>query len=106
MALVGTSALQKGVLWWAAHHRVHHGVNRQYWDMNYGGILIIWDRLFGTFTPEVEKVKYGVSEPINSVNPLVVFFHGLTRLWQQISTTKSWKNKFLYLIKPPGWRPE
>ena len=86
-----------------SHHRVHHGVNRQYWDKNYAGIFIIWDRLFGTFEEEREEVRYGVSEPINSVNPLVVFFHGFTRLFHKISKTKGIKNKLLYLIKPPGW---
>lgn len=86
-----------------SHHRVHHGVNRQYWDKNYGGIFIIWDRLFGTFEEEREEVKYGVSEPINSVNPLVVFFHGFTRLFRKMSEAKGIKNKLLYLIKPPGW---
>lgn len=89
-----------------SHHRVHHGVNRQYWDKNYAGIFIIWDRLFGTFEEEQEEVRYGVSEPINSVNPLVVFFHGFTRLFRKMSQAKGIKNKFLYLIKPPGWEAE
>jgi len=89
-----------------SHHRVHHGVNQQYWDMNYGGIFIIWDRLFGTFTQEQEKVVYGVSEPLDSVNPLKVFFHGFTRLFRDMSKAKGIKNKLAFLIKPPGWRPE
>ncbi len=88
-----------------SHHRVHHGVNRQYWDKNYAGILIIWDRLFGTFEEEIEKVEYGVSEPIDSVNPFTVFFHGLTRLYHKMAKAKGLKNKLLYLIKPPDWNP-
>ena len=83
---------------------MHHGVNRQYWDKNYAGILIIWDRLFGTFEEEQEKVRYGVSEQIDSVNPLVVFFHGFTRLFQKMSQAKGLKNKLLYLVKPPSWQ--
>ncbi len=86
-----------------SHHRVHHGSNRQYWDKNYAGILIIWDRMFGTFEPEIEKVKYGISEPLNSNNPIKVFFHGLTRLYNKIRKTKGFKNKLLVFIKPPDW---
>ncbi len=87
-----------------SHHRVHHGSNRQYWDMNYAGIFIIWDRIFKTFTPEEEKVIYGISEPINSTNPITVFFHGLTRLYKKIKGTKGIKNKFLVLFMPPDWQ--
>ena len=89
-----------------SHHRVHHGSNEQYLDKNYAGILIIWDRMFGTFAPEKEKVVYGVTEPIQSVNPFTVFFHGFTRLFQQIKQTKGFKNKLKLLIKPPGWAPK
>ena len=86
-----------------SHHRVHHGSNRQYWDKNYAGMLIIWDRMLGTFEPEVETVRYGIDKPINSNNPFVVFFHGLQRLGKKVATTKGFGNKLLCLIKPPGW---
>ena len=89
-----------------SHHRVHHGSNRQYFDKNYGGILILWDRLLGTFTPEKEKVIYGVSQPIESNNPLVVFFHGFPRFYQDMKNIKGFFNKILFLAKPPGWRPK
>lgn len=89
-----------------SHHRVHHGSNRQYWDKNYAGILIIWDRLLGTFEPEKEKVIYGISEPLNSVNPIKVFFHGITRFFKKLSKINSFKNKVLAFIKPPDWMPE
>jgi sterol desaturase/sphingolipid hydroxylase (fatty acid hydroxylase superfamily) len=88
-----------------SHHRVHHGVNRQYWDMNYAGILIIWDRMFGTFALEEEKVRFGVSEPIESNNPFVVFFHGFTRLARAMSKVKGIKNKLAVLVMPPDWSP-
>lgn len=88
-----------------SHHRVHHGSNRQYWDKNYGGILIIWDRFFGTFEPEKETVVYGISEPLESVNPFKVFFHGLTRLAKKVSEVKGMKNKLLVFVKPPDWLP-
>lgn len=89
-----------------SHHRVHHGSNRQYWDKNYAGILIIWDRIFGTFEPEVEKVRYGISEPLNSNNPVKVFFHGLTRLNRKLGQVSGVKNKLLVFIKPPDWMPK
>ena len=89
-----------------SHHRVHHGSNRQYWDKNYAGILIIWDRMLGTFEPEVEKVRYGISEPIHSTNPIKVFFHGIARLYRKLKQVNGFKNKVLVLIKPPDWMPE
>lgn len=89
-----------------SHHRVHHGSNPQYWDKNYAGIFIIWDRMFGTFEQEDEKVVYGVTEPLNSVNPVKVFFHGITRLFRTLKETDGWTNKLLVLIKPPGWEPK
>lgn len=89
-----------------SHHRVHHGSNRQYWDKNYGGIFIVWDRILGTFEPEDEKVVYGISEPLNSVNPIKVFLHGLTRLGRKLGKVKGVKNKLLVLVKPPDWMPK
>lgn len=89
-----------------SHHRVHHGSNKQYWDKNYAGILIIWDRMLGTFEPEKEKVIYGISEPLQSVNPIKVFFHGITRFLQKLSKIDGVKNKLLAFIKPPDWMPK
>ena len=57
-----------------SHHRVHHGSNKQYHDKNYARIFIIWDRIFGTFAEEKEKVIYGITNALNSVNPFKVFF--------------------------------
>jgi len=88
-----------------SHHSVHHGSNRQYWDKNYAGILIIWDRMLGTFEPEVETVRYGISEPLNSNNPFKVFLHGIGRLYRKMKGLKGIKNKMLALIKPPDWEP-
>lgn len=89
-----------------SHHRVHHGSNQKYLDKNYAGILIIWDKMFGTFTKEDEKVKYGITDPINSINPFVVFFHGFTRLFKDIKQAKGLKSKLNFLLKPPGWKPK
>ena len=76
---VHTQAVRKlGPLEWLfntpSHHRVHHGRNPQYIDKNYAGILIIWDKLFGTFVPEEETVIYGITKPVNSFNPIKVTF--------------------------------
>lgn len=89
-----------------SHHRVHHGSNKQYWDKNYAGILIIWDRMLGTFEPEEETVVYGVSEPINSNNPIIVFFHGMTRFYKKLQTIDGLGNKLRAFIKPPDWMPK
>ena len=89
-----------------SHHRVHHARNPQYIDKNYGGIFIIWDRMFGTFEEEQEEVAYGITTPINSVNPLVISFHGFIRLFQKMRSTGSFKQSLEYLIRPPEWQPE
>ncbi|NKB76724.1 MAG: sterol desaturase family protein [Gammaproteobacteria bacterium] len=89
-----------------SHHRVHHGSNKQYHDKNYAGIFIIWDRLFGTFEEEKEKVIYGITNPINSVNPFTIFFHGLYRLGGKMIAAKSLRNKMGHFFLPPGWEPK
>lgn len=88
-----------------SHHRVHHGRNSQYIDKNYGGIFIVWDRLFGTFEEEREPVDYGITNPLNTINPFVVWFHGLTRLGKQVWMARGLRAKFGHLIRPPGWTP-
>lgn len=89
-----------------SHHRVHHGQNDRYIDKNYAGMFIVWDRLFGTFAEETEDVTFGITEPINSINPFVVFCHGLVRLWRAFRQTGELGNKLLLLVKPPGWQPK
>jgi len=86
-----------------SHHRVHHATNTQYLDKNYAGILIIWDRMFGTFAEEKEKVNYGVYPRINSVNPITVFFSGFVKLGQQLRDAPSWAYRLKLLVKPPLW---
>ena len=89
-----------------SHHRVHHGSNPQYHDKNYAGMFIVWDRLFGTFEEEREKVVYGITKPLNSVNPITVFFHGFTRLFRQIAGARDIRSAFGFLLRPPGWTPD
>ncbi|MDN3610299.1 sterol desaturase family protein [Vibrio ostreicida] len=85
-----------------SHHRVHHGRNPQYIDKNYAGVLIIWDRLFGTFEPEVETVRYGITKPVNSDNPLVVTFHLWAEIFHDVRRNDlSTKQKIQRLLSPP-----
>lgn len=87
-----------------SHHRVHHGSNKEYIDKNYAGIFIIWDKLFGTFEEEKAKVVYGVLPPIESVNPLKIFFSGLINLAKKMRSAPNVSLAMACLIKPPGWR--
>ncbi|MFD2550768.1 sterol desaturase family protein [Bizionia sediminis] len=90
-----------------SHHRVHHGSNPLYLDRNHAGILIIWDKLFGTFQAELntEKVVYGLVQDIQTYNPVkVAFFEWVSMFTDVFSGKKSVKNRLLYFIKPPGWR--
>lgn len=86
-----------------SHHRVHHARNTQYLDKNYAGILIIWDRMFGTFAREEEPVKYGVYPQVHSINPFKVYFHGYTKLIKQLWLAPNWRYRFNLLVKPPVW---
>ncbi|MEU6546206.1 sterol desaturase family protein [Streptomyces sp. NPDC046859] len=88
-----------------SHHRVHHGSNNVYLDRNYGGILIVWDRLFGTFQPEGERVVYGLTKNIDTYNPLRVAFHEYAATWHDIRTATHWRDRAGYAFGPPGWAP-
>jgi sterol desaturase/sphingolipid hydroxylase (fatty acid hydroxylase superfamily) len=88
-----------------SNHRVHHGSQSQYLDKNYGGILIIWDRLFGTYEPEIEPVNFGLTQPIASVNPIVVHVIELVRLLRKIRVTKGVTAKLALLVQPPSGTP-
>lgn len=89
-----------------SHHRVHHGSNDQYLDTNYGGILIIWDRLFGSFRPESERAVYGLTKNIKTFNPLRVATHEYTAIWQDVRAAKTWKQRFGHTFRGPGWSPD
>uniref|UniRef100_A0A8D1AAJ7 Alkylglycerol monooxygenase n=2 Tax=Sus scrofa TaxID=9823 RepID=A0A8D1AAJ7_PIG len=88
-----------------SHHRVHHGRNRYCIDKNYAGTLIIWDRIFGTFEAENEKVVYGLTHPINTFEPFKVQFHHLVNIWTTFWATPGFFNKFSVMFKGPGWSP-
>ena len=90
-----------------SHHRVHHGSNPIYLDRNHAGILIIWDKLFGTFQPELksEKVKYGLVVNIKTYNPIFIAFNEWGALFKDLNTKNiSVRDRIRYLYKPPGWK--
>ncbi|NRB24283.1 sterol desaturase family protein [Shewanella sp.] len=85
-----------------SHHRVHHGRNPQYIDKNYAGVLIIWDRMFGTYVKEEETVEYGITKPINSFNPLVVTFSEWRSMFSEaFSPGLTLKQRARLLFSPP-----
>jgi sterol desaturase/sphingolipid hydroxylase (fatty acid hydroxylase superfamily) len=95
--------------WFCApsNHRVHHAVNDVYVDKNYGGILIIWDRLFGTYAEERDDAPcvYGTRAPLRSWNPLWANVQVYSALWQDTWRASGWMDKLRVWLKPPGWRP-
>ncbi|MDG5900636.1 sterol desaturase family protein [Shewanella xiamenensis] len=105
---VHTQAVRKlGPLEWLfntpSHHRVHHGRNPQYIDKNYAGILIIWDKLFGTFVPEEETVIYGITKPVNSFNPIKVTFSEWRDMFSDVTTKGlSFSERLKLLFAPPA----
>ena len=86
-----------------SHHRVHHATNLQYLDRNHAGILIIWDRMFGTFQPEEERPVYGLTKNVNTFNPVRIAFHEWVNLVRDVKRSKSLSNSLKYLLNPPGW---
>ncbi len=88
-----------------SHHRVHHGMNTVYLDRNYGGILIIWDRLFRSFEPEGERVLYGLTTQLRTYNPLVVATHEYVSIWRDVLAARSWRERAGFVLRGPGWRP-
>jgi sterol desaturase/sphingolipid hydroxylase (fatty acid hydroxylase superfamily) len=84
-----------------SNHRVHHGVQPQYLDKNFGAILMIWDRLFGTYQRETVPVIYGLTHPIGSSHPFAVHFHELGRLWHRLRQTRGIGRRARLLFSPP-----
>lgn len=84
-----------------AHHRVHHGRDEQYLDRNYAGIFIVWDRLFRTFEPEVERPTYGITRSLKSFNPFVIAFHEWGALLRDLRGARSVKSFAATLLGPP-----
>ncbi|HKK23176.1 MAG TPA: sterol desaturase family protein [Pseudohaliea sp.] len=108
---VHTQAVKKLPRWFEfvfntpSHHRVHHGSNTRYLDCNHGGVLIIWDRLFGTFSAESreEPVVYGLTRNIDGDSVLTVLGHEYAALWRDLRRASRWRDRLCYLFLAPGW---
>jgi sterol desaturase/sphingolipid hydroxylase (fatty acid hydroxylase superfamily) len=85
-----------------SHHRVHHGSNRRYLDRNFAGVFIVWDRLFKTFTPETERVIYGLTANIDTYNPLRVAFHEYANIARDLRAVSSLSDRYTVLFRSPG----
>lgn len=86
-------------------HQVHHARNIEYMDKNHGGILNIFDRIFGTWKEldDSIEIEYGVSKPPNSYNLYVILTHEYKNIWEDMKKSSSWYHKFMYVFGPPGW---
>ena len=89
-----------------SHHRVHHGTDPMYLDRNYGGILIVWDRLFGTFEQEQGRPSYGLTSNIETYNPVRIAFHEWAAIGRDLRGAETWRGRMGYLLAPPGWRED
>ena len=84
-----------------SHHRVHHGSNEEYIDKNFGNLLIIWDKIFGTFEPENEKVKYGLVKNVDTFNPVKITFMEWSKIFEDIYQAKSFRHASRLFFGPP-----
>lgn len=107
---VHTESVKKMPAWFEAvfntpsHHRVHHARNPQYIDRNYAGVLIIWDKLFGTFVPETERCDYGIVRQIHTRNPLVMMFHEWRDMFADVRRPGPLWLRVKHLWAPPEWQ--
>lgn len=88
-----------------SHHRVHHASQKQYLDRNYGGILIVWDRLFGTYAEEEDVPVYGLTVPVTTHNPLRIQYGEFLAAVRDVRAARTWRDRAGHLFGPPGWRP-
>ena len=86
-------------------HRVHHGSNAKYLDKNYGGILMVWDHLFGTYQKEEEKVIYGLTKPIKTNNPIAINFIEYKNIWDDVKRCRSFRDAWRIIFGGLVWRP-
>lgn len=87
-------------------HRVHHGSDELYLDKNYGGMLIIWDRMFGTFQEEVFRPTYGLTKQLNSINPVTVHFKEFADIGRDVRQAENFEEVLGYVFNKPGWKPK
>ncbi len=100
---IGRLGPPEAVLNTPSHHRVHHGSNARYIDRNHGSILIVWDRLFGTFEPEDERVVYGLTKNIRTFNAGQIVTHEYADMLRDVARSTSWAERLSYVLRGPGW---
>ncbi|WP_235840086.1 sterol desaturase family protein [Derxia lacustris] len=98
----------EGIVNTPSAHRVHHARNGPYLDRNFGGVLLLWDRVLGTYTPERADIPcdYGLLPPLQSRNPLFISFHEWIALGRDLRRAPRWRDRLGLLLRPPGWQPE
>lgn len=89
-----------------SQHRVHHGSDKMYLDKNFGALLSIWDRMFGTFQEEKHRPTYGLTTQIKTINPIKVHLHEYINIYKDLKSSRSLKEAWNYLIKGPEWKPK
>jgi sterol desaturase/sphingolipid hydroxylase (fatty acid hydroxylase superfamily) len=104
--VIGKLGRAEDVLNTPSHHRVHHGSNSKYIDRNHGSILIIWDRLFGTFQREDEQVVYGLTKNVGSYHPARIATHEHADILKDVAHSTTWPDRFGYVFRGPGWAYE
>ena len=106
--LIDTMGWLEKIIVTPSHHRVHHAINPQYIDKNYGQILIIWDKMFGSFQPELDSVEpvYGILRPVKTWNPVIINYKHLWQLIQDAFFAERIWDKIRIWFMPTGWRPE
>ena len=101
--LIGRLGVLDRLLATPSNHRVHHGTDPLYLDRNYGEVLIVWDRLFGTWQPEQHPPTFGVTAPVDSHNPITIELAGLRWLRDKMRRCDRWQDAVACLFKPPEW---
>ncbi|TGK09881.1 fatty acid hydroxylase family protein [Leptospira fletcheri] len=104
--LIGKLGWMEKYLLTPSHHRVHHGKDPEYLDRNHGGILILWDKWFGTFAEEKQEPNYGLTTQLGTFDPISANLHVYAELWRLTGQAASWKDKIFVLFKKPDWRPD
>lgn len=104
---IGRLGWLEGILNTPSAHRAHHGSNAEYIDKNYGAVLMVWDRLFGTYVDEGTPVRFGLTTPIGTHNPLRINTHEFIFIARKVlAHARSWRDRLLWILGPPEWSPE
>ena len=104
--IIGKLGWYEKIFMTPSQHRVHHGSDDIYLDKNYGAVLSIWDRMFGTFQEELHRPTYGLTTQIETINPVKVHAFEFVNIFKDVMKAKTWEEVWGYLFKGPGWKPK